>query len=117
MSSWCCSEAFPSLPVHTIVAASGVVLAAIYMLWAYERAFTGVPDKPENQKLVDLSVPGDRDPGAAVLLMLVLGLYPKVLLDRIEPSTEAVLDRIEAVTDYRVPAPGRIDQVLAEGGE
>ena len=48
---------FPSLPVHTIIAASGVVLAAIYMLWAYERAFTGVPDKPENQKLVDLSVP------------------------------------------------------------
>jgi NADH-quinone oxidoreductase subunit M len=107
---------FPSLPIHSIVAASGVVLAAIYMLWAYERAFTGVPDKPENQKLIDLSVREISILAPLVLLMLVLGLYPKVLLDRIEPSTEAVLDRIEAVTDYRVPAPGRIDQVLAEEG-
>ena len=32
--------------------------------------------------------------------MIVLGLYPGILLDRIEPSTEAVLDLIEAVTDY-----------------
>ena len=108
---------FPTLPVHAIVAASGVVLAAIYMLWAYERAFTGVPDKPENQKLVDLSFREVAILAPLVLLMLVLGFYPKLLLSRIEPSTEAVLDRIEAVTDYRVPVPGRIDQVLAEGGE
>jgi NADH-quinone oxidoreductase subunit M len=108
---------FPTLPVHAIVAASGVVLAAIYLLWAYERAFTGIPDKPENQKLVDLSLREISILAPLVLLMLVLGLYPRVLLDRIEPSTEAVLYRIEAVTDYRVPAPGRADQVLAGGGE
>jgi NADH-quinone oxidoreductase subunit M len=108
---------FPSLPVHAILAASGVVLAAIYMLWAYERAFTGVPDKPENQVLSDLSVREISILAPLMLLMVVLGVYPKVLLDRIEPSTEAVLDRIEAVTDYRVPEPGRVDQVLAGGGE
>jgi NADH-quinone oxidoreductase subunit M len=112
---------FPSLPVHTVIAASGVILAAVYLLWAYERTFTGVPDKPENQKLVDLS---PREIGLLaplVVLMVFLGLYPRILLDRIEPSTEAVLDRIEAMTDYTVPVPGRIDQVLATdqsgGGE
>ena len=46
---------FPSLPIFTIIAAFGVILAAIYLLWAYERVFTGVPDKPENQGLSDLS--------------------------------------------------------------
>jgi NADH-quinone oxidoreductase subunit M len=34
---------YPTLPVYAIIAASGVVFAAIYMLWAYERVFTGIP--------------------------------------------------------------------------
>ena len=91
------------------------MLAAIYMLWAYERAFTGVPDKPENQKLVDLNLREKLILAPLVLLMLLLGLYPKVLLDRVEPSTEAVLDRIEATTDYRVPVPGRHRAGAADG--
>jgi NADH-quinone oxidoreductase subunit M len=108
---------FPSLPVHTIVAASGVVLAAIYLLWAYERTFTGVPNKPENQKLVDLSAREVALLSPLVILMLVLGLYPRILLDKVQPSTEAVLDRIEAVTDYQVPEPGRLEHVLAGSEE
>ncbi|MGH8959460.1 MAG: complex I subunit 4 family protein [Acidimicrobiia bacterium] len=106
---------FPTLPVHTIIAAAGVVLAAIYLLWAYERAFTGVPDKAENQKLLDLNLREKMLLAPLVILMLVIGLYPKVLLDRVQPSAEAVLDRIEATTDYVVPAPGRLDQVLMVG--
>ena len=104
---------FPSLPIPSIIAASGVILAAIYLLWAYERTFTGVLDKPENQRLSDLSLREVALLAPLMILMVVLGLYPKVLLDRIEPSTEAVLDRIEAATDYTVPVPGRLDQVLA----
>ena len=106
---------FASLPVFAIVAASGVVLAAIYMLWAYERVFTGVPDKPENLALSDLS---PREIGVLVplaVLVLVLGLYPKVLLDKIEPSTEAILDRIEATTDYETSEPGRLGDVFVAG--
>ncbi len=106
---------FPSLPIHTIIAASGVVLAAIYLLWAYERTFTGMPDKPENEKMLDLNLREKLILAPLVLLMLLLGLYPKILLDRVEPSTEAVLDRIEATTDYRVPVPGRLEQVLLVG--
>lgn len=109
---------FPTLPVHTIIAASGVVLASIYLLWAYERAFTGVPDKPENQKLPDLDMREKLLLAPLVILMVLLGLYPKVLLDRVQPSAEAVLDRIEASTDYVVPEPGRIEHVLLmESGE
>jgi NADH:ubiquinone oxidoreductase subunit 4 (subunit M) len=49
------------------------------------------------------------------ILILVIGLYPKVLLDKIGPSTEAVLDHIEATTDYVTPAPGRLDSVFVAG--
>lgn len=108
---------FPSLPVLTVIAASGVVLAAIYLLWAYERTFTGVPDKPENRKLLDLSPREISLLAPLVVLMIVLGVYPRLLLDRVQPSTEAVLDRIEATTDYSVPEPGRLDDVLAGGEE
>jgi NADH:ubiquinone oxidoreductase subunit 4 (subunit M) len=53
-----------------------------------------------------------------VVLMVLLGLYPRVLLDRVEPSTEAVLDRIEATTTFSVPEPGRATDVFAsESGE
>ncbi|MGQ0848890.1 MAG: NADH-quinone oxidoreductase subunit M [Actinomycetota bacterium] len=108
---------FPSLPVHAILAASGVVLAAIYLLWAYERTFTGVPVKPENQKLVDLSFREVALLAPLVALMLVLGLYPKLLLDKVQPSAEAVLDRIEAATGYVAPAPARIEQVILARAE
>ena len=108
---------YTSLPAFAIVAAGGVVLAAIYFLWAYERVFTGVPDKEENRVLSDLS---PREIGLLLplaILAIVLGLYPKVLLDKVEPSTEALLDRIEATTDYQVPSPGRIADVFIAGGE
>src|SRR5690606_28149628 len=97
-------------------AAVGVVLAAVYLLWAYERVFTGVPEKEENRTFADLDA---REIGLLVplaVLALVLGLYPKVLLSKIEPSTEALLDHIEASTDYEVPAPGRIADVFLTGG-
>jgi len=106
---------FPTLPVFVIVAASGVVLAAIYMLWAYERVFTGVPDKEENLVLKDLS---PREIGLLAplaILVVVIGLFPGFLLDRITPSTEAVLDRIVEETGFEVPEPGRIDDVLVAG--
>src|SRR5690606_40769890 len=91
---------YTSLPAFAVIAAGGVVLAAIYFLWAYERVFTGIPDKEENRILSDLS---PREIGVLAplaVLALILGLYPKVLLDKIEPSTEAILDRIEAATEY-----------------
>ena len=47
-----------------------------------------------------------------VVLMLYLGLQPKVLLDRIEPSTNAVIERVADATGYRVELPA--NQLLAE---
>jgi NADH-quinone oxidoreductase subunit M len=107
---------FPTLPVLTILAASGVVLAAIYLLWAYERVFTGIPDNEENRVLSDLSPREIAVLAPLAVLVLAIGLYPNLLLDKITPSTEAVLDHIEAQTDFVVPEPGRIDDVVVVGG-
>jgi NADH-quinone oxidoreductase subunit M len=108
---------FTSLPVLAIIAAAGVILAAIYLLWAYERVFTGVPEREENKMLSDLSVREVSLLAPIAALVLVIGLYPSVLLDKIAPSTEAVLDHIEASTDYQVAEPGRLGDVFVVGDE
>jgi NADH-quinone oxidoreductase subunit M len=103
---------YTTLPAYAVIAAFGVVLAAVYLLWAYERVFTGPVTKPENEKLIDLGFREIAIFVPLVALMLVLGLYPKPALDRIAPSTELVLDRIEQVTDFEVPEPGRLADVF-----
>lgn len=107
---------FPALPALTIIAAVGVVLAAIYLLWAYERVFTGVPDREENMSLADLSGREIALLAPIAVLILVIGLYPNLLLDKIAPSTEAVLDNLVEQTDYVVAEPGRIGYVFTAGG-
>jgi NADH-quinone oxidoreductase subunit M len=105
-----------SVPAAAIVAAFGVVLAAVYLLWAYERVFTGPVTKDENAGLSDLR---PREWAALLPLaavVLYLGLYPKPALDRIEPSVDALLQRIERTTDYVVPEFGG-GPLQAEGGE
>jgi NADH-quinone oxidoreductase subunit M len=107
-----------TLPGHAIVAAFGVVLAAVYLLWAYERMFTGPVTREENERLPDLS---GREIAILVpigALILFLGIYPKPALDRIEPSVERILNRIEVTTDFEVPEPGRLaDLGVPPGGE
>ena len=106
---------YATLPTLAIVAASGVVLAAIYLLWAYERVFTGALDSAENQVLSDLSAREVGILSPIVAAVLVLGLFPGVLLDKITPSTEAVLDHIEAETSFVIPEPGRLSDVFVAG--
>ncbi len=105
-----------SFPVAAIVATGGVLLAAVYLLWAYERVFTGPLDEPRNEKLLDLDFRERAIMVPLVALIVFLGVYPKPAMDRIEPAVEAILDRIVAATDYEVPDYGRMAEVdLAEG--
>ncbi|MGI9647213.1 MAG: NADH-quinone oxidoreductase subunit M [Acidimicrobiia bacterium] len=102
-------------PVLAIIAAFGVLLAAVYLLWAYERVFTGEPDKEENKALTDI---GLREVGILIpmaALIILLGVYPKPVLDRIEPAVERVLDRIEDRTDFESPL--RIDDIAVDHGK
>ncbi len=109
--------AYATLPVLAVIAASGVVLAAIYLLWAYERVFTGVPEKPENQNLADLSTREVALLAPLAALVLVIGLYPNVLLDKIAPSAEAVLDHVVEASGLVIPEPGRLADVFVTDGE
>ncbi len=88
----------------TVVAALGVILAAVYLLWAYQRVFHGEPSE-ENRKFPELRL----KEGLVLLpflgLIVFMGVYPKPVLDRIEPSIDALITRVEANTSYVEPEP------------
>jgi len=80
--------------IVTMLAATGVIWAAVYMLWMLQRVLFGKLDKPENSRLLDLNA---RELGLIVpliVLMFVMGVYPRVFLDRSKAAVEAVRTRI-----------------------
>jgi NADH-quinone oxidoreductase subunit M len=69
-----------------VIATSGVVLAACYMLWMFRRVMFGPVDKPENRGLIDLSL-RERFVILAIIVPIVwIGVYPETFLSRIRPS-------------------------------
>ncbi|MCK9899443.1 NADH-quinone oxidoreductase subunit M [Frankia sp. Cpl3] len=77
-----------------IVATCGIVLAAIYILYLYQRTMTG-PIKDEKMRLVkDLSTRERLVVAPMVVLIIGLGVYPKPLLDIITPTVTATFEDI-----------------------
>lgn len=76
---------FVRYPAAAVLAASALVLSAIYILWLYQRLMTG-PAKEDDAKLHDLR-PRELAVVVPLLAMLVAaGVYPKPLLDVIDPA-------------------------------
>ncbi len=88
--------AFAVTPAWTAVAASGVVLGAIYMLWMFRRVVFGPPSRPENRPLEDLSLREIGMLAPIVVLIFFMGAYPQPFLSRIKISAELVIQRIES---------------------
>jgi NADH-quinone oxidoreductase subunit M len=86
-----------------VVAATGVILAAVYLLWAYQRVFHGQP-KGDNERVVDLKWRELAVMAPLMALMLFFGLYPKPLLSRVQPSVNHLIVHVERHTNYRQPA-------------
>ena len=77
-----------------VAAALGVILAAVYMLWAFGRVFWGRASG-ENLKMTDLGWRERLVIAPLLALILFLGIYPRPVLDRMEPSVDALLQHVE----------------------
>ncbi|MDT4968893.1 MAG: NADH-quinone oxidoreductase subunit [Acidobacteriota bacterium] len=81
--------------IATMLAGTGVIWAAVYMLWMLQRVVFGKINNPENARLNDLNA---REIGLLVpllILMLLMGAYPRPFLDRSRASVEEVRARVE----------------------
>jgi NADH-quinone oxidoreductase subunit M len=98
-----------------VVAVTGVILAALYLLWAYQRVFHG-PATGENARMRDMTLSELLVMAPLLFLIVFLGIYPTPLLERMEPSVRAVVRHVEAeVEDFDSPGP-RDGGPVAEGG-
>jgi NADH-quinone oxidoreductase subunit M len=79
--------------IYTAFAASGVILAAVYMLWMFQRVYLGEV-KPENQDMQDLSVREEWMMVPFVILIFVIGLFPAPFLGVMSSSVTALLARL-----------------------
>ena len=92
----------------TVVAASGVILAALYLLWAYQRVFHGEPDE-DNKSFAELRWKEGMVLLPFVAAIVFCGVYPKPMLDRIQPSVNALIAHISDKTGYEDPQPTAVE--------
>ena len=81
-----------------VVAAAGVILAALYLLWAYQRVFHG-PATEENATMKDLNLREIAVLVPFLVAIVFMGIYPKPVIDRMEPAVEALVVHIETHAD------------------
>jgi NADH-quinone oxidoreductase subunit M len=95
---------FQTHPGLTAFAVSGVVLGAVYMLWMYQRVMFGPLENPENEKLTDMTPREMCVIGPLLLLIVIMGVYPKPFLERIETSVAATVERATATAVVERPS-------------
>jgi len=76
-----------------IIATAGIILASIYVLWMYQRMMTGEPNEG-TAKLPDLSLRETWVVAPVLAIIIGLGVYPKVLLDVINPAIERTMIQV-----------------------
>jgi len=113
--------AFKANALWAVLASTGVVLGAIYMLWMYQRVFFGPVRHAENEGLKDLNLREVVVFLPILVMIIAMGVYPKPFLSRMEP---AVGRFIKQVTEKRMTREtgGRmerfviIDDASVDGG-
>ena len=75
------------------LAALAVILAAIYLLWSYQRVALG-PVRDEHRLLPDLNLRETVVLAPVLVLLLVFGVYPKILTEAIDPAARRVIEHV-----------------------
>ncbi|MEB2284573.1 MAG: NADH-quinone oxidoreductase subunit M [Polyangiaceae bacterium UTPRO1] len=87
--------AFGQSRLAAVLASSGLILGAVYMLWMFQRVFFGPVRHEENMALADLRPREVAVLAPVVAMIVVMGVYPKPFLEVMEPSVKAIIARME----------------------
>ncbi|MCY3642000.1 MAG: NADH-quinone oxidoreductase subunit M [Acidimicrobiaceae bacterium] len=104
-----------------VVAAAGVILAAVYLLWAYQRVFHG-PASGANAEMPDMRWREGLVMVPFLAAIVFMGVYPKPVIDRVEPAVDAIIAHVEDnVAGFAEPAadvqpPVSLDDLVKSTG-
>jgi NADH-quinone oxidoreductase subunit M len=90
---------FKTYPVLAVIAATGVIFAAAYLLWAIQRILFNPLDKRENTHVPDLN---RRELALLLPLIIViiwLGVYPAPVLRRMESTSQSLINRVHGQSE------------------
>jgi NADH-quinone oxidoreductase subunit M len=99
-----------------LAATIGIIIAALYLLWAYQQVFHGEPTEADKQTR-DLGWSERLVIAPLILLIVFLGVYPKPVLDRITPSVNQLIAHVDQVTNTQQPgvATGQASAATGSG--
>jgi NADH-quinone oxidoreductase subunit M len=104
---------FSRYKVPAVIATAGIILAAIYVLWMYQRAMNG-PVRDEVKGMPDLRPRELLAVAPLVVLLIGAGVYPKPVLDIINPAVKVTMSQVHT-TDPK-PAHPASDATAAQKG-
>lgn len=90
--------AWQANPMYTVFAAVGVILAAIYLLWAYQRSMQGPVTSEKNKTLPDLNRREFVLVLALVVFIILIGIFPNYVLNPMQASITELLKASSGVT-------------------
>ena len=77
-----------------VIATTGVILAAVYMLWMFQRVMFGKLDNPKNQNLKDLSFRELCVVAPLLIFVFWIGVYPNTFLEKMEPAVNQMIVQV-----------------------
>jgi NADH-quinone oxidoreductase subunit M len=97
--------------VYAVLAAVGVVLAAVYLLWMYQRVFYGEITNEKNRTLPDCNFREKLILTVMVVVIIAMGVYPQPFLRRMDRSVTTLMMRLDSralTVNNRTPLVGRV---------
>ncbi len=94
--------AFQWSPRLTVLAATGVILSAVYMLWMFQRVNYGPVTNDKNRTLPDLTVREYAMLVPTIAMAILMGVVPGIFLKPMEPSVNRLIERVTANQPARV---------------
>jgi len=95
---------FRSHPLYGVIGAVGVILAAVYMLWMFQKVMFGKITNPQNQNLADMTARETATLVPLVALIFFIGVFPSVFLAKMETSVSQLIGRVQG-GELRVQSP------------
>lgn len=89
---------FGRYPTEAVIATSGIIFAALYILWMYQQTMTGEPSAEVEAKVTEINKRELVAIAPVLAIIIATGFVPQVLLNVINPTVEKTM-RVVAVAD------------------